>query len=94
MDSLKIAVAARKVALDLGCIGTPEQDRIATAFEKFADLIDPRPVDDTDAAATCPACGDKGTYWEDRVPVHDSIVGFEIREAGIEHPDGRLCTEW
>jgi hypothetical protein len=42
----------------------------------------------------CPACGDQGEYWEDRVPVHDSIVGFEIREAGIRHPDGRLCTEW
>lgn len=42
----------------------------------------------------CPACGDRGTYWEDRVPVHDSIVGFEIREAGIRHSDGRLCTDW
>jgi hypothetical protein len=42
---------------------------------------------------TCPACGDPGRYWEDRVPVHDSIVGFEIREAGIEHSDGRLCTD-
>jgi hypothetical protein len=42
-DAKKIADAAREVALDLGCIGTVEQDRIATAFEKFADLIDPRP---------------------------------------------------
>lgn len=42
----------------------------------------------------CPACGDRGTYWEDRVPVHDSIVGFEVREAGIRHSDGRLCTDW
>ena len=42
----------------------------------------------------CPACGDEGTYWEDRVAVHDSVVGFEIRDAGIEHPDGRVCREW
>jgi hypothetical protein len=40
MDAKQIADAARQVALDLGCIGTDEQDRIATAFEKFADLIE------------------------------------------------------
>src|SRR5258708_2861368 len=42
MDSSQIAAAARGVALDLACAGTSEQDRIANAFEKFADLIDPQ----------------------------------------------------
>lgn len=42
----------------------------------------------------CPACGEPGEYWEDRISVHDSIVGYEIRAAGILHPDGGLCTEW
>jgi hypothetical protein len=42
----------------------------------------------------CPACGEQGTYWEDRISVHDSIVGFEIRDAGIEHPNGKVCREW
>jgi hypothetical protein len=37
-----IADAAREVALDLACIGSVEQDRIATAFEKFAELVHPR----------------------------------------------------
>jgi hypothetical protein len=55
---------------------------------------DPALTEFTCDEVVCPACGDKGTYWEDRQFVHDSIVGFEIREAGMEHSDGRLCTEW
>jgi len=41
-------------------------------------------------SVTCPACGEQGEYWEDRVTVHDSIAGFEVRSAGILHPDGTL----
>lgn len=54
-----------------------------------------KPTQDKEiGVVTCPACGEDGTYWEDRISVHESIAGFEIREAGIQHPDGRLCTEW
>lgn len=42
----------------------------------------------------CPACGEAGEYWETRDTVHDSIIGYEIQEAGIRHEDGRECTEW
>ena len=41
-----VAVAAREVASDLGCIGLPEYDRIADAFEKFADMVWARSNDD------------------------------------------------
>jgi hypothetical protein len=41
----------------------------------------------------CPFCGNPGTYWEDRIAVHDSIAGFEIRAAGIAHADSRICTD-
>ena len=39
MTAQQIASAARKAALELSCIGTVEQDRIAAAFEKFAELL-------------------------------------------------------
>jgi hypothetical protein len=41
MDAKQIAKAAHGVAHHLGCAGTPEQDRIADAFEEFAGRIDP-----------------------------------------------------
>lgn len=41
-DTKIIARAARELAIDLTCIGNVEQDRIASAFEKFAERIDPQ----------------------------------------------------
>ena len=60
---MNAAEAAREVALDLGCIGTPEQDRIATAFEKFAELLDrdSRPCSYCDGTGIVP--GSEGQVW-------------------------------
>jgi len=42
----RIAAAARDVASDFRCVGTPEFDNIERAFERFADLLWKRPSDD------------------------------------------------
>ncbi|WPH57804.1 hypothetical protein [Mycobacterium phage WXIN] len=42
----------------------------------------------------CCACGEKATYWEMRVSVHDSVSGFEVISSGFDHPDGTTCEEW
>jgi hypothetical protein len=69
--------------------GTHENDWESTEDEQAGDY---GPFELMNDPVDCPACGDGGTYWEDRVS--DSIAGFEIRSAGIAHPDGRLCTDW
>lgn len=38
----------------------------------------------------CLRCLRLGTYWEDRVPVRN-MIGYEVRAAGVEHADGRIC---
>lgn len=42
----------------------------------------------------CYACGEKATYWELRAHVRDNYLGFEIINAGFDHPDGTTCEEW
>ena len=69
---MKPAEAAREIALDLGCIGTPEQDRIADAFEKFADLLDRpsgRPCSYCDGTGIVPGC--EGQVWTKGRGWHD-----------------------
>jgi hypothetical protein len=39
---MTVADAARQVADDLYCAGAPDDDPLARAFEKFADLLEPR----------------------------------------------------
>ena len=45
------AEAAREIALDLGLAGTPEQDRISFAFERFADLLEKDQIADDEKFA-------------------------------------------